>query len=162
MSGACLDVTEFRRATRQAQQSEQRLRALADRLQGIREEERTRISREIHDELGQMLTALKIDITLLARDLQGPGPAPDRARLHEDTLAMGRMVDATLQSVRRIARQLRPEVLDALGLVPAIEWQACGRAGAHRPAMHGRGTRCVGSMSTRAMARRCFASCRRP
>ncbi|MCB2041651.1 MAG: hypothetical protein KDH48_13165, partial [Rhodoferax sp.] len=121
---ACLDVSAFRRATRQAQQSEQRLRALADRLQGIREEERTRISREIHDELGQLLTALKIDITMLARDLGGAGPALDKPRLLEDMRSMGRMVDSTLLSVRRIARQLRPEVLDALGLVPAIEWQA--------------------------------------
>ncbi len=121
---ACLDVTAFRRATRQAQQSEQRLRALADRLQGIREEERTRISREIHDELGQLLTALKIDITMLVRDLGGAGPALDKPRLLEDMRSMGRMVDSTLLSVRRIARQLRPEVLDALGLVPAIEWQA--------------------------------------
>lgn len=121
---ACLDVTAFRRATRQAQQSEQRLRALADRLQGIREEERTRISREIHDELGQLLTALKIDITLLVRDLGGAPARLDRTQLREDMRSMGRMVDSTLLSVRRIARQLRPEMLDALGLVPAIEWQA--------------------------------------
>ena len=121
---ACLDVTAFRHATRQAQRSEQRLRALADRLQGIREEERTRISREIHDELGQLLTALKIDITMLVRDFGGTGTTLDKPRLLEDMRSMGRMVDSTLLSVRRIARQLRPEVLDALGLVPAIEWQA--------------------------------------
>ncbi len=124
VSGACLDVTAFERATRQAQQSEQRMRALAERLQGIREEERTRISREIHDELGQMLTALKIDITLLVRDLGGSGPAPERSGLLEDLRSVGRMVDGTLQSVRRIAHQMRPEMLDALGLVPAIESQA--------------------------------------
>jgi PAS domain S-box-containing protein len=134
VSGACLDVTEFRLATRQAQLSEQRLRALADRLQRIREEERTRISREIHDELGQMLTALKIDLTLMARDFAGDGAMPPRERLHEDVVSMCNMIDATLQAVRRIARQLRPEMLDALGLVPAIEWQASemqARTGLH-------------------------------
>jgi len=104
--------------------SEGKLRAFAARLQGIREEERTAISRDIHDDLGQTLTALKMDLTLLGRDAATAGRAPDSARLLVEVGNMTRLVDSTLQSVRRIARQLRPEVLDALGLVPALEWQA--------------------------------------
>lgn len=124
-SGALLDVTEFRQTEDQLRTSELQLRALASRLQDIREEERTEISREIHDELGQMLTALKMDLTLLARDIRGAGRATgDSQRLIDALGSMSQLVDSTLRAVRRIARQLRPEVLDALGLVPAIEWQA--------------------------------------
>ncbi|NHN36257.1 PAS domain S-box protein [Pseudomaricurvus alcaniphilus] len=104
--------------------NERALRALAERLQGIREEERTRISREIHDELGQMLTALKMDLTLLARDAEGPDGDFNRQALQEELSAVVDLVNATLRSVRRIAQELRPEILDALGLVPAIRWQA--------------------------------------
>ncbi len=133
-SGACLDVTEFKRAEERALASEGQLRALAARLQSIREQERTRISREIHDELGQMLTALKMDLTLFGRDLAHAEPMPQRALMTTEVDAMAQLVDATIQSVRRIARQLRPEVLDALGLVAAIEWLASdleARTGLH-------------------------------
>ncbi len=118
------DITASREADLQAQQSARQLRALAARLQRIREEERTSMSREIHDELGQMLTALKMDLTLLRHDTAAPGKPPERERIIDDLDAMDKLVDATLHSVRRIARQLRPETLDALGLVPAVEWQA--------------------------------------
>ncbi len=118
------DITQLRQAELAAQSSARQLRALAARLQRIREEERTVISREIHDELGQMLTALKMDLTLLRRDSSVAGWEPDAQRLVSDLSAMDELVDATLRSVRRIARQLRPEALDALGLVAALEWQA--------------------------------------
>lgn len=100
--------------------SERALHRLASRLQEIREEERTRISREIHDELGQILTALKIDLDLLSRDI---GNIDDQ-RLSENVDSIKVMLNSTLTSVKRIAQDLRPEVLDALGLVPALEWQA--------------------------------------
>ncbi len=106
------DVTKSRNA-------ERALHRLAARLQDIREEERTRISREIHDELGQILTAVKIDLDLLHSDIESTGNAP----LANNVSAITELLDSTLTSVKRIAQDLRPEILDALGLVPALEWQ---------------------------------------
>jgi signal transduction histidine kinase len=94
------------------------LRALSERLESVREEERTRIAREIHDELGQSLTALKIDLSWLAKRL----PAAKR-ELHQRASGMARSIDATLGSMRRLASELRPKVLDELGLLDALEWQ---------------------------------------
>lgn len=93
------------------------LRALAARIEAIREDERTAIAREIHDELGQALTALKLDIGWLARRIQDE---PLTRKLGE----MSRMADEVLGSVRRISSDLRPGVLEHLGLHAAIEWQA--------------------------------------
>ena len=101
-----------------ARQAELALQNLTFRLQRIREDERKRISREIHDELGQLLTALKIDLNLLATDLKTSGQYPNE----NVTTAFG-LVDEALASVKRIAQELRPEILDALGLGPAIAWQ---------------------------------------
>ena len=97
------------------------LHALSARLQSIREDERTRISREIHDDLGQRLTALKMDLKLLGQDLASVPLAHDSS-IPADLDAISGLVDTTLKSVRRIAQELRPDVLDALGLVPGIEW----------------------------------------
>jgi two-component system sensor histidine kinase UhpB len=99
--------------------SREQLRALASRLEAVREDERTRIAREIHDELGQALTAAKLEVAWLERHLDDPGAA---GRLRERTRATGALLDATMQSVRRIATELRPPVLDDLGLVSAAEW----------------------------------------
>jgi signal transduction histidine kinase len=95
------------------------LRALATRLQAAREEERTRIAREIHDELGQALTGLKMDLAWLARRL----PAGEKA-FADKAESMFALIDDTIGAVRRIATGLRPEVLDQLGLAAAIRWQA--------------------------------------
>ncbi len=101
--------------------TENSLKALTARLHQIREDERSRISREIHDHLGQMLTALKMDLSLLQRDVTAMGADGDS--LTSDINGMLELVDSTLNAVRRIAQELRPEILDALGLVAAIEWQ---------------------------------------
>lgn len=123
--GACLDVTDMDRTLEQLTNSETRLRALTMRLERIREDERVSISREIHDELGQMLTALKIDLTLLARDVVGEtGARPPDAEIRRTLESMEQLVDATISSVRTIAMHLRPELLDSFGLIPAIEWHA--------------------------------------
>jgi signal transduction histidine kinase len=111
------EIAERRAAEERARRSEEQLRALAAYLISVREEERTHVAREIHDELGQVLTGLKMDIAWLARQLQD-------AALREKTDSMARLVDATVQTVRRIATRLRPEVLDEMGLVAAIGWQA--------------------------------------
>jgi len=120
------DITEKIRAEENIKESNLRLHALAAHLQTIREEERTKISREIHDQLGQELTALKMDIAFLSRKI-------DKIKVTgktdwDDLLAglksMSDITDQTINSVRRIARELRPDVLDKLGLKEAIEWQA--------------------------------------
>ncbi|MGB5346477.1 MAG: PAS domain S-box protein [Woeseia sp.] len=123
--GACLDITDMNQTIEQLTASEQQLRALGRKLEQIREEERANISREIHDELGQVLTALKIDLTLLSRDIANPADSPPVADEIVSALSsMQDLVDATIRSVRTIATQLRPEVLDAFGLVTAIRWHA--------------------------------------
>ena len=108
--GVSIDITDSRRA-------EETLRALTRRLRAVREEESTRIAREVHDELGQALTALKFDLAWLTDQ---PNPPVLRDKLG----TMTQQVDGLLQTVRRIAAELRPGVLDSLGLVAAIEWQA--------------------------------------
>ncbi|MGH9433905.1 MAG: PAS domain-containing sensor histidine kinase, partial [Terriglobia bacterium] len=110
------DTTERKRAEEDLRRSLAQLRALAARLQRIREEERTKVAREIHDELGQALTGIKLDLSSLAREL----PADKKPRAE----AVLTLVDETIQSVRRISTDLRPAILDAVGLVAAIEWAA--------------------------------------
>ena len=95
------------------------LRALAARLQTVREDERTRAAREIHDELGQALTAIKLEFTALLGDL----PAQERTVIQRSQSIL-KLLDQMSQSVRRIATGLRPTILDDLGLVAALEWAA--------------------------------------
>lgn len=97
--------------------SNEQLRELSARLQSVREEERTRISRAIHDELGQTLTGLKMDLAWLQEHLDQP-----RSVLLEKTWVMSDLIDTLIQAVRRISTELRPGILD-LGLVATIEWQ---------------------------------------
>jgi PAS domain S-box-containing protein len=93
-------------------------RALTTRIEAAREDERTAIAREIHDELGQALTALKLDVGWLARH------ADERDAVTAKLVEMGRSADEIIQTMRRIAADLRPGILDQLGLRAAIEWQA--------------------------------------
>jgi signal transduction histidine kinase len=96
-------------------------RVLAHRIDAAREEERAGIARELHDELGQSLTALKLDLTWVARRLvELPGAAPLVVKLEEAV----ELTDATLQHVRRISADLRPTVLEEVGLVSALIWHA--------------------------------------
>jgi signal transduction histidine kinase len=112
-------VTEEVTRQETLERSERQLRGLAERLETIREEERTRIAREIHDELGQALTALKFDLAWVrSRQPRGNGP------LIERTDVILARVDETMATVRRIATELRPSILDNMGLAAAIEWQA--------------------------------------
>lgn len=95
------------------------LRALAARLHAVREEETTRLAREIHDELSGSLTALKMDLSLLPDRV-----AKDHNLFLEKLRSMSELIDNTLAQVRTIVTELRPVVLDKLGLIPAIEWRA--------------------------------------
>jgi len=110
---------ERRRAQERLKKSHEQLRALSVYLQHVREDERIRISRQVHDELGQALTGLKMDLYWLASRL----PKQLRA-VREKTKTMSAHIDSTIQTVRRISTELRPGILDDLGLVPALEWQA--------------------------------------
>jgi PAS domain S-box-containing protein len=117
--GITRDVTQRKAAEEQLRESRAALRRLAARQQDVREKERTRIAREIHDTLGQSLTALKLELAAAweASQRGQPGLA---ARLSETT----RLVDDLVKSVRRIATELRPPILDELGLPAAVEWFA--------------------------------------
>jgi signal transduction histidine kinase len=98
-------------------ESEEKLRRLAAHLISVREEERAHIAREIHDELGQVLTGLKMEVTWLAKRLK-------EKSLIEKTDSMCKLIDSTVQTVRKIATGLRPEMLDDMGLVAAVAWQS--------------------------------------
>ncbi len=115
--GITRDTSEIKRVEEERQHSVEQLRALAARLQSIREEERKKVSREIHDQLGQALTAIKIDLSSLVREL----PAGDDQPTNRASSIL-KLVDESIQAVRRIATELRPGILDDLGLVAAIEW----------------------------------------
>ena len=108
---------------KERQQAYEQLRLLSAHLQSAREEERIRIAREIHDELGQVLTAIKIDISLLSEKLADKGAKLQREAMVEEINSTLRLIDDTIQKVRHIIRELRPEILDHLGLSAAIEWQ---------------------------------------
>ncbi|MBA3716369.1 MAG: PAS domain S-box protein [Pyrinomonadaceae bacterium] len=99
------------------------LRALSAHLQQVREAERTRIAREIHDDLGQMLTALMMDLSWLEDKVTKPREVATRNQLAEKVEQMSKLVSRTMDTVRTIAAELRPGVLDELGLKAAIEWQ---------------------------------------
>lgn len=115
MEGTGQDITERKQAEEALHNSREQLRRLSARLQAVREEERTRMAREIHDQLGGAMTGLKMDVAALRRNLQ--------AALLEKTSAISELIDGTIQTVRRIATELRPAILDDFGLLAAIEWQ---------------------------------------
>ena len=119
--GISEDITERKRAENQLQRSFELLRTLSQRLDVVREEERTRIARELHDELGVRMTCMKMDLSrLLAMMRESLFP---REKMEEKIRAMNTEVDSTIAEVQRLAAELRPGVLDDLGLVAAIEWQ---------------------------------------
>ncbi len=114
------DVTEQQKAQENLRASAEQLRALAARLSEIREEERKSIARELHDQVGQALTALKLDLEWTRGQIPGGAPAETRARL----AAMDALLDQTLDTTQRISATLRPAILDDLGLPAALRWQA--------------------------------------
>ena len=113
------EIVERQRAEEQLRQSRDQLRALAARLQSVREEERTYIAREIHDELGQACTAIKMDLALIGRKL-----TKRQIQLQAKVDSATQLVDSTILTLRRIASELRPRTLDDLGLPAALEAQA--------------------------------------
>jgi len=115
----CNDVTEKLIAEENLKRSYEEIRQLASNIEKIREEEKIKIAREIHDELGQQLTGLKMDVSWLSKKLNA-GDTLLQGKIKEIML----LLDETVKSVRRIASELRPGMLDDLGLVAAMEWQS--------------------------------------
>ena len=113
------EVNERRRIEEELRKSLERLRALAARLQMVREEERTRVAREMHDELGQACTAIKMDLASIGRKT-----TERQVQLRTKIESAMQLVDRMIFAVRRIASELRPRTLDDLGLTSALEWQA--------------------------------------
>lgn len=112
------DITEKILAEEKLKESHENYRQLASHLETIREAERTHIAREIHDELGQQLTGLKMDISWLSKKINNED-LNVQIKVQE-TIGL---IDATVKTVRRIATELRPSILDDLGLIAAMEWQ---------------------------------------
>lgn len=123
------NITEQKKAAEDLMQTNKELHSLSAHLQNIREEERTHIAREIHDELGQQLSALKMDIEWLISKM------PQKNRVMDEKVAdLLTLIRQTVNSVRRISTNLRPAILDDLGLIAALEWQSCEagkRSGIH-------------------------------
>ena len=113
--------SDRRKAVKELRHSREQLRNLADHLQTVREEERTWIAREIHDELGQVLTAFKMDLAMMKKKLTFNQDIETVRELVNTDLGL---VDTTIQTVKRLCSQLRPPLLDHLGLGAALEWQA--------------------------------------
>ncbi|MEX1139015.1 MAG: PAS domain-containing sensor histidine kinase [Bacteroidota bacterium] len=121
--GVVLDVTERKHAEERLRDSHQQLRNLSARLDSVREEERIRIARQVHDELGQILTAVKIHLTVLtdaamARDSRG------KSSLQKKLEALITVIDNAIDLVKNISYELRPLALEELGLKEAVEWEA--------------------------------------
>ncbi|MFA5190614.1 MAG: PAS domain S-box protein [Verrucomicrobiia bacterium] len=119
------DITERKQTIKALRQSEARLHALMAQQQAVREEERIHIAREIHDTFGHALTDLKFDLAWLGRRLAEAGVG-SRTAIQRRIAAMSKRVEMEMESVRRISGELRPALLDTVGLVPAIEWLAKG------------------------------------
>jgi signal transduction histidine kinase len=122
--GLAEDITARPYAAERLWATSAQLRALSAKLHSAREEERTRIAREIHDQLGSALTSLRWDLEGLGKlwsdSEQGVAPPTFQDKID----AMVRLTDGTINAVRRIASELRPSILDDLGLLEAIDWQA--------------------------------------
>jgi len=118
------DISERRQREEELNRSRDQLRLLAAHLQGVREEERTRIAREVHDQLGQMLTGLRMDTAWIEKRIEALDDPATRAPMGAKLTSMFALLDQMVKTVRRISSELRPGVLDDLGLAPALEWQA--------------------------------------
>jgi len=124
VTGIAEDITERKLAEEELRATTEQLRALSARLQSAREEEATRIAREIHDELGGALTSLRWDLDDINELVSETGSQLDLQERPKKIVSMMSLIDSTINTVRRIASELRPIGLDELGLVAAIELHA--------------------------------------
>jgi len=122
--GATQDVTDLKRAEADLNITTEQMRALSVRLRSTREEEGIRIAREIHDEVGATLTSLRWEVEGIKKKLSEPGKVLPAADVNEKVATTLDLIDTLISEIRRIASDLRPVVLDVLGVKEAIEWQA--------------------------------------
>ena len=118
------DITFRKHAEEQLRRSQEQLRALAANLQIAREEERRTIAREFHDQLGQSLTAMKMSLSLLRREVANPDKEYTRAEIASEIHALQQEIDRAAESVRHTMAELRPEMLDQFGIVATLGWEA--------------------------------------
>ena len=121
--GSTQDVTELKRAEEKLKATSEQLRALSANVQSSSEEAATRVAREIHDELGDALACLKLDLESIRIEEFPATSDVQLSRVREKIKAMMQFIDQTLDTVRRISSELRPSVLDDIGLVAAMRWQ---------------------------------------
>jgi signal transduction histidine kinase len=121
--GTVENITERKLAEKRLQDTLDQVRMLSGRVATVQEEERTRIARELHDELGVGLTCLKIDLSRLQTIMREGEVSKSRKKVGDKLRSMIEQVDTTIVSVQRLVTELRPAILDDLGLVAAIEWQ---------------------------------------
>jgi PAS domain S-box-containing protein len=114
------DLTEQKAAEQEVARQREQLRAVSARLSRVSEHERTELARELHDQLGQLLTALKMDAAFVRRQLPGDSNRSEELRSKLTNIADG--LDTAIQEVRRISAEMRPVALDRLGLLEALEW----------------------------------------
>ena len=124
VDGVFSDITDRKRTEEAVRRSRQELRALAGHLRTVREEERARLARRVHDELGHALVALKMDLAWVISKGIAQAEAALPRELAERTAAMSEALDDTIESIRETASELRPGLLDDAGLEAAIEWEA--------------------------------------
>jgi signal transduction histidine kinase len=124
LAGSFQDITEQRKSEQRLAASHAQLRLLLARLRRAQEDERIRISRQVHDDLGQLLTTLKLNLGWLERRLSDPRLHPDGATLLDKVLGASELVDLTTKTVQGIAADLRPSSLDSLGLEAALRQEA--------------------------------------
>jgi PAS domain S-box-containing protein len=124
VSSAIRDVTDRKRAEERIKAYNEQLRALSARQRSVREAERVAISREVHDQLGQVLTAMMMDLKMLEQYVRTTRDGLARERIIGEIAPIKRLMQEAVQTVQRIATELRPVVLDDFGLIAALEWQA--------------------------------------
>ena len=117
------EIAERKKIEASLERSREELRALSARLQSVREEESTRIAREVHDQVGQALTSLNVDLMWVQNRLRRKSEENSRDQIEERLNLMVDLLEETGETVQRIAEELRPGLLDDLGLLAAIEWQ---------------------------------------
>ena len=117
--GVGIDISDRIEIERKLRERSEEIQKLTAHMEKIQEEERTRIAREIHDELGQQLTCLKMDTAWIGKKI-----SQEDKMIQQKLSSMLSVIDDTVKSVRRISSELRPGILDDLGLIPALEWQS--------------------------------------